>query len=83
MKLKMLTGLSGPKYSLSPGDSHDFPEEEAARLILAGFAEEDAEAAEAQAKAEADANLQAEADAVAKAAAAAAKKPATRGKAKN
>ena len=38
MRLKMLVGLSGPEYSLSPDDERDFPEAEALRLIAAGFA---------------------------------------------
>jgi len=38
MKIKMTTGLSGPDYSLSPGDEWDFPADEAGRLIAAGFA---------------------------------------------
>lgn len=45
MKLKMLVGLSGPEYSLSPGDERDFPDAEAGRLIAAGYAV-DAEAEE-------------------------------------
>ncbi len=36
--LKMLTGLSGPDYSLVPGDTHDFDEREAKSLIAAGYA---------------------------------------------
>ncbi|WP_216654720.1 hypothetical protein [Pseudogemmobacter hezensis] len=38
MKIKMLTGLSGSEYNLTPGDERDFPNEEAKRLIDAGFA---------------------------------------------
>lgn len=38
MKIKMLTGLSGPDYNLIPGEAHDFGEAEALRLIGAGFA---------------------------------------------
>ncbi|WP_312529465.1 hypothetical protein [Paracoccus sp. (in: a-proteobacteria)] len=38
MKLKMLTGLSGPDYNLAPGDEREFPQPEAIRLIEAGFA---------------------------------------------
>ncbi len=34
----MLTGLSGPDYSRSPGDEHNCPADEAGRLIAAGFA---------------------------------------------
>lgn len=39
MKLRMLVGLSGNEYSLSPGDERDFPDAEAGRLIDAGYAE--------------------------------------------
>jgi len=42
MKIKMTTGLSGPDYSLSPGDVRDFPAAEARRLIEAGYAVPDA-----------------------------------------
>ena len=38
MKLKMLTGLSGPEYNLAPGDEREFSKVEAVRLIEAGFA---------------------------------------------
>lgn len=38
--LKMLTGLSGPELTLSPGDEHEFEDAEADRLIEAGFATE-------------------------------------------
>ncbi|CAI2935029.1 conserved protein of unknown function [Aminobacter niigataensis] len=38
MKLKMLIGLAGPLYALSPGDEWEFPEEEARRLVGAEFA---------------------------------------------
>lgn len=38
MNVKMLVGLSGNEYSLSPGDERDFPEKEAIRLIDAGYA---------------------------------------------
>lgn len=38
MKIRMTTGLSGPEYSLGPGDERDFPKAEALRLIDAGFA---------------------------------------------
>lgn len=34
----MLVGLSGPTITLSPGDEHDFPRDEALRFIEAGFA---------------------------------------------
>ena len=39
MKVKMLTGMAGRDYSLSPGDEHECSDAEAARLIAAGFAE--------------------------------------------
>lgn len=39
MKIKMLTGMSGPEISLSPGDPHECDDLEAERLIRAGFAE--------------------------------------------
>jgi len=38
MKIKMLTGMAGVDYSLSPGDERDFDDAEAIRLIDAGFA---------------------------------------------
>lgn len=38
MLVKMLVGLSGPAYSLAPGDERDFPQEEALRLIAAEYA---------------------------------------------
>lgn len=46
IELEMLVGLSGPEYSLSPGDKRHFPGEmvdgkatgEAGRLIDAGYA---------------------------------------------
>lgn len=38
MLVKMLVGLSGPVYTLSPGDEREFPDDEAVRLIEAGFA---------------------------------------------
>ncbi|WP_198521645.1 hypothetical protein [Rhizobium sullae] len=34
----MLIGLAGNEYALSPGDERDFPQDEAIRLIEAGFA---------------------------------------------
>lgn len=34
----MTTGLSGPTLTLDPGDEHDFPQDEALRLITAGYA---------------------------------------------
>lgn len=39
MKVKMLVGLSGPEYSLAPGDEWEFGAEEAGRLIAAEIAE--------------------------------------------
>jgi hypothetical protein len=39
MKIRMLTGLSGPDISLAPGDLHECVAAEAKRLIAAGFAE--------------------------------------------
>lgn len=38
MRLRMLTGLSGPEITLGPGDEHDFPTEEAMRLVAAEYA---------------------------------------------
>ncbi|MDW9792124.1 hypothetical protein GOB42_15165 [Sinorhizobium meliloti] len=38
MRIKMLVGLAGNEYSLSPGDERDFPQNEAIRLIDAGYA---------------------------------------------
>lgn len=38
MMIELLVGLSGPAYSLGPGDRRDFPQGEAIRLIEAGFA---------------------------------------------
>lgn len=38
MLVRLLVGLSGPAYSLGPGDERDFPQEEAVRLIEAGYA---------------------------------------------
>ncbi|KAA3504369.1 hypothetical protein DXM27_03785 [Rhizobium rhizogenes] len=38
MKVKLLVGLSGNEYSLSPGDDRDFEDDEAGRLIDAGYA---------------------------------------------
>ncbi|KQN37012.1 hypothetical protein ASG37_04955 [Sphingomonas sp. Leaf407] len=45
MQIKMTAGLSGPDYSLSPGDSVPFDDVEGQRLIDAGFAELDADKA--------------------------------------
>ncbi len=40
MKIRMKTGLSGPQFSLAPGDTKDFADDgEAQRLIDAKFAE--------------------------------------------
>lgn len=47
MKLKLLTGLSGPEFALSPGDERDFADDEALRLIDAGIAERAEPAAKA------------------------------------
>lgn len=47
MLLKMLVSMAGPEFTLSPGDEHEFENEEAGRLIEAGFAEE-AEAEETE-----------------------------------
>lgn len=38
MLVRMTAGLSGPEYTLGPGDKRDFPQAEAVRLIDAGFA---------------------------------------------
>lgn len=38
MKIKMLVGLAGNEYSLSPGDEREFPDAEAIRLIEAEYA---------------------------------------------
>lgn len=38
MLIRLTTGLSGPAYSLGPGDERDFPQDEALRLIAAGYA---------------------------------------------
>lgn len=40
MKVKMMTGLSGPMLNLVKGDEHEFDNVEAKRLIAAGFAVE-------------------------------------------
>lgn len=37
-RVRMTVGLSGPTYSLGPGDERDFPDAEARRLIAAGYA---------------------------------------------
>ena len=38
MRIKLLTGFSGPDICLSNGDEADFDDAEAIRLIEAGFA---------------------------------------------
>ncbi|WP_100961056.1 hypothetical protein [Bosea sp. FBZP-16] len=38
MLVKMLVGISGPFYTLDPGDEFHFPDDEASRLVEAGFA---------------------------------------------
>lgn len=38
MRLKMLVGLSGPAFSLKPGDEHEFDDRVAIRHIEAGHA---------------------------------------------
>lgn len=38
MLIKMLVGLSGPALLLQPGDEHDFPQDEALRLVSADYA---------------------------------------------
>lgn len=38
MEIRMLVGLAGNEYSLSPGDQRDFPDAEAIRLVEAGYA---------------------------------------------
>ncbi len=41
MRLKMLTGMSGPDFTVDPGDvTEHFSRKEALRLIRAGYAEE-------------------------------------------
>lgn len=44
MLIRLTTGLSGPAYCLAPGDERDFPQDEALRLIAAGYAVPVAEA---------------------------------------
>lgn len=36
--MKMLVGLSGPTINLLPGEEGDFADDEAKRLVAAGFA---------------------------------------------
>jgi hypothetical protein len=38
MRIKMMVGLSGPTYTLNPGEERVFPDEEALRIVQAGFA---------------------------------------------
>ena len=38
MRVRMVVGLSGPAINLIPGDEADFPDDEALRLVQAGFA---------------------------------------------
>jgi hypothetical protein len=38
MLIRMMVGLSGNEYSLGPGDQRDFPQDEAIRLVEAGYA---------------------------------------------
>ncbi len=38
MRVRMLTGLSGPAYSLARGDEREFSDAEAIRLVEAGYA---------------------------------------------
>lgn len=38
MLVRMLVGLSGPALLLRPGDEHDFPQDEALRLVSANYA---------------------------------------------
>ncbi len=40
MKIKILTGLAGADFSFAPGDTPEFSDKEAKRLIKAGIAEE-------------------------------------------
>ena len=38
MKVKALTSIAGPGYSLAPGQVGDMPADEAKRMIAAGYA---------------------------------------------
>lgn len=38
MRVRMLTGIAGRGFALDPGDEGDFPQDEAVRLIAAGYA---------------------------------------------
>jgi hypothetical protein len=44
MLVRMVVGLSGPTMTLAPGAERDFPQDEAVRLIKAGYAVPVAEA---------------------------------------
>lgn len=39
MQIRLLVSMAGPENSWSPGDVIDWPDEEAARLVEAGYAE--------------------------------------------
>lgn len=39
MKVRLLTGIAGVNFAFSPGATAEFPDDEARRLIEAGFAE--------------------------------------------
>jgi hypothetical protein len=51
MRVKLTVGMAGADISLSPGDVHEFPDDEAQRFIDAGYAvaEEPAEPVAAKA----------------------------------
>lgn len=38
MRVRLTTGLSGSQFCLGAGDEHEFPRDEALRLIAAGIA---------------------------------------------
>lgn len=38
MRVEMTVSLAGPLFVLQPGDQHDFPQDEALRLIAKGYA---------------------------------------------
>ena len=79
MKLKMLTGLGGPDFTLVRNDEREFEEAEAQRLVEAGYAVaiEDPGAEAKKAAEAAEANKAAEAAEAKKAAEAAEAKKAT------
>jgi 3-oxoacyl-(acyl-carrier-protein) synthase len=55
-RIKMITGVAGVDFSVSPGDETDrFSEGEARRMVAGGIAEPTKETAEAWAKADAPA----------------------------